>query len=50
MNTDKYLKVVYWLRNRYTVDGRLVISIGGSPSQYKRLETTAWNKYMGGSA
>ena len=50
MNVDKYLKVALWLRKRYTVNDRLVISIGGSPSRYKQLETLAWDKYMGGKA
>lgn len=49
MKHDKYLKVALWLRNRYTIDGRLVISTGGIPSRYKYLETLAWNKYILGA-
>jgi len=46
MKPDKYLKIVTWLRKRYTKNGMLVIEKGGSPSKYTRLETLAWLKYM----
>ena len=46
MKPDKYLKIVTWLRKRYTENGMLVIEKGGLPSRYSRLETLAWLKYM----
>jgi hypothetical protein len=50
MNHDKYLRVVYWARTRYTDKaGLLVISKGGSPSMFSRIESAAWNKYIMGA-
>jgi len=46
MNPDKYLRVVYWARTRYTDNGTLVISRGGNPSMFSRIEAAAWNKYI----
>lgn len=50
MNAERYLKIVAWARKRYTRAGRLVISIGGEPQAYKRIECAAWDRYMGGMA
>jgi hypothetical protein len=49
---DRYLKIMTWLRNRYTFldeSGRpnIVISIGGKPSRYMRLEEAFFDRYMG---
>lgn len=45
---DKYLNVEMKLRKRYTrPDGSLVLSIGGNPSRYAKLERLAAQKYLG---
>ena len=44
--SERYLKIVKWLRKRYTRNGRLIIEVGGKLSKYKRIETLAWFKYM----
>ncbi len=44
--SERYLKIIKWLRKRYTRNGRLIVDAGGVPSKYKRLETLAWLKYM----
>lgn len=46
MNTDRYLKIEQWARLRYTVNGRLVLSIGKHKSKYSRIILAAWNKLM----
>ena len=45
-HANKYLAIVEWARNRYSSNGRLVISTGGIPSVYSRIESAAFNKYM----
>ncbi len=45
---DRYLNIVKWARDRYTIDGMLTLSIGGKPCIYKRIETAAWHKYLAG--
>lgn len=50
MNHDRYLRVVYWARARYTDNtGLLVISRGGNPSMFSRIEAAAWRKYIVGA-
>lgn len=49
MNHDKYLRVVYWARARYTDNDTLVISRGGNLSLFSRIEAAAWNKYIIGA-
>lgn len=50
MNHDKYLRVVYWARARYTDStGLLVISMGGNPSNFARIEAAAWARYIMGA-
>ena len=44
--SERYLKIVKWLRKRYTRNGRLIFEVGGKLSKYKRIETLAWLKYM----
>ena len=44
--SEKYLKIVKWLRKRYTRNGLLIVDVGGVPSKYTRLETLAWIKYQ----
>ncbi len=46
MSEEKYLKIVQWLRKRYTKNGELIIDVGGKPTKYKRLVALAWCKYM----
>ena len=46
MNADRYLAIVAWARRRYTVGGELVISTGGVPSAYSRIEAAAWRLHM----
>ena len=43
---SKYLRLVRWARNRYTVEGWMIISSCGIPSTYSRIEAGAWNKYL----
>jgi len=44
--SERYLKIVKWLRKRYTRNGLLIVDVGGVPSKYTRLETLAWIKYQ----
>jgi hypothetical protein len=44
--SERYLKIVKWLRKRYTRNGRLIVDVAGGQSKYKRIETLAWLKYM----
>ena len=43
---DRYLRIANWLRARYTRAGELVISIGGKPTRYSRLELMAYRRYV----
>lgn len=43
---DRYLRVMLWLRKRCTVKGELIVSIGGTPTSYTRLESLAYAKYL----
>ncbi len=45
-NIDRYLKVVCWARTRYTIDRILIISVGGFPSTFSRIEKLAADKYL----
>lgn len=42
----RYLSIVEWARQRYTVAGVLVLSTGGKQSTYSRIESAAFEKYM----
>ncbi len=45
-NADRYLKIVAWARRRYRrADGSILISIGGRPSIYSRIEAAAFRRY-----
>ena len=45
--SERYLKIVKWLRKRYRrKDGYLIVEVRGVPSKYTRLEALAWLKYM----
>lgn len=44
---DRYLRIVRWARLRYTRNGYLVISAGGKPSVYSRIEIAAWSRHVG---
>ena len=46
MNIDKYLKITRWAKNRYRKNGRLILSIGGNPSQWSKIEKMAFDKYI----
>jgi hypothetical protein len=47
---DRYLEIVEWARQRYTgANGRLVISKGGHPATYSRIEDAAARRYLFGS-
>lgn len=50
MNADRYLAIAQWARRRYSSGGVLVVSVGGKPSRYSRIELAAWKRYMGGVA
>lgn len=44
---DKYMKIAYWLRDRYTDDmGLLTLSVGDIPSPYSKLEQLAAERYL----
>ena len=43
---DRYLKVVNWARDRYTVNGALRISTGSELSEYSKIEATAYERYL----
>ncbi len=43
---DRYLAIVAWLRARYTVSDQIIISVGGMPSAYSRIEQAAAKKYL----
>ncbi len=49
-NIDRYLKIMAWLRERYTCsDGsrRLItLSSGGKPSRYSLLERAFFDRYL----
>lgn len=45
-NRDRYLRLVEWLRRRYSVNGELVISVGRVPSRYARLEDLAAQRWL----
>lgn len=45
-NVEKYQRVVNWARARYTKGNSLVISTGGVPSIYSRIEDAAFTRYM----
>lgn len=45
---DRYLRLVHWLRKRYTgADGYLDLSTFGRPSRYSVLENLAAVRIMG---
>jgi hypothetical protein len=47
MNAEyKYLQCVKRLQKRYTVGGYIVLSHGGTPSPYTKLEKAAAVKYL----
>lgn len=44
---DKYMKIAYWLRDRYTNnEGQLTLSVGDIPSPYSKLEQLAAERYL----
>lgn len=43
---DRYLKIAAWAKHRYTMQHRLVISIGGRLSRYSKIERMAFDRYM----
>ena len=46
-NARRYERVVRWAFRRYTgPNGRVVISTGGVPSVYSRIEDAAFARYM----
>lgn len=44
---DKYIQVIMKLDNRYRANGKLILSIGITPSKYTLLEDMAAIKYLG---
>jgi hypothetical protein len=45
---DRYIAVARRLQARYSVNGALVVSVGGKPSRYARLEQMAFWRYAMG--
>jgi len=43
---DKYLRCTDGLRKRYTKGKTLILTIGGNPTKYTRLEKLAAKKYL----
>ena len=48
-NFTRYLRLIHWARARYTTDGVLMLSVGGQPTTYSRIEATAWRKLIAGT-
>ena len=45
---QRYLAITTWARSRYTMPGgRLLVSVGGKPSKWSRIEDAAAVKYLG---
>lgn len=45
---SRYLRLVRWAGARYRrQDGALVLSVGGAPSTYSRIESAAASKILG---
>jgi len=44
---NRYLRLVTWARKRYTVNGSLVVSVGGIASPYSLIEQAAAVKFLG---
>lgn len=42
----QYLKICRWSQRRYGLNGCLVITQGGQPTRYSRIEALAWSRYM----
>jgi hypothetical protein len=47
---DRYLAIVAWAKRRYTVQHRLVLTIGGRLSRYSKIERMAFERCMLSSA
>lgn len=45
-NRDRYLRILRWARNRYTVNGILAVIVRGQPTRYSRIERAAFDKYI----
>lgn len=46
---DRYLAIVRWAEKRYTgANGRIVISKGGHPATFTRVECAAAERYLFG--
>jgi len=45
-NIDKYLNLIEWLKKRYKKNGEIILSIGNSPSTFKKLELGFFKKYI----
>lgn len=44
---DKYLKLIGWLKKRYSKDGMIQVNLpGGEPTRYTLLEWAAAEKYL----
>ena len=43
---ERYTKVVQWAEQRYTEDGKLILSVGGVPSRYSVIEQLAFKKFQ----
>ena len=46
MNIDRYLIITRWAKNRYRKNGKLILSIGGNPSKWSKIENLAFKKYI----
>ena len=42
----RYIRIMDWARERYTVGGILPLTVQGEPAAYRRIENAAWDKYV----
>ena len=45
-NFHRYARIIAWAQSRYTINHSLIVSVGGVPSLYSRIENAAFDKYM----
>jgi hypothetical protein len=43
---DRYIRIVEWAKQRYTINGSLVLYVGDAPSPFTIIERLAWGRYI----
>jgi hypothetical protein len=46
VNGDRYSKIVAWAKKRYTVDGMVVLTVGGIKGKWLTIEEMAFRRYL----